>query len=96
MELRFTRVVFGISSSPFLLNATLRHHINKYESSHPILTKKLLQSLYVDDVAFGAANEEQAYQMFVTSKEILSDAGFNLRKFHSTLQERVNLESQPY
>ena len=104
MELRFTRVVFRISSSPFLLNATLRHHLDQYESSHPVLTKKLRQSLYVDDVAFGAANEEQAYQMFMTSKDILRDAGFNLRKFHSNsamLQARVNrsestsLESTP-
>lgn len=91
-ELRFTRVVF---SSPFLLNATIRHHLSKYETSHPTLVEKLCQSLYVDDVAFGAANEEQAYQMFVTSKGILGDAGFNLCKFHSNstmLQDRVNHE----
>lgn len=96
MELRFTCIVFGISSSLFLLNATIRHHLNKYESSHPVLVERLCWSLYVD---VGAANEEQAYQMFVTSKRILGDAGFNLRKFHSNwtlLQEQVNPEIYTY
>ena len=31
--LRFLRVVFGLTSSPFLLNGTIRHHLLKYEKS---------------------------------------------------------------
>ena len=93
IELRFARVVFGVSSSPFLLNATIRHHLEKHEAAQPDLIKKLLRSLYVDDLASGAEDEEQAFQIFTMSKEILKEAGFNLRKFYSNsaaLQARVN------
>ena len=32
--MRFTRVVFGVSSSPFLLNTTIKCHMEKFSSSH--------------------------------------------------------------
>ena len=52
---RFSRVVFGVSSSPFLLNATLQHHnIKKYAEAQPTVVENLLKSIYVDDVVGGA------------------------------------------
>ena len=91
--LRFARVVFGVSSSPFLLNATIKHHVEKFSLSHPELVKELLQSLYVDDVVFGGDNEDSAYELYTNSKSILKNASFNLRKFTTSspmLQARID------
>ena len=93
IELRFTRFMFGVSSSPFLLNATIRHHLEKYNQTHPDLVKKLSNSTYVDNIVTGAANEDQAHQIFKESKKILKDGGFNLRRFCSnsaSLQARID------
>lgn len=93
MILRFARVVFGVSSSPFLLNATIKYHVEKFSSMYPDLVKELLQSIYVDDVVFGADDEDRAYELYSTSKSILKSVSFNLRKFATnspTLQQRIN------
>lgn len=46
---RFRRFVFGLNASPFLLNATLRHHIMKFKDVDSDFVKRLLESFYVDD-----------------------------------------------
>ena len=69
--LRFTRVVFGVSSSPFLLNSTIRYHLERYRDSHPELIKRLVDSFYVDDVVTGAPTEDEAFQLYTDSKKIL-------------------------
>ena len=85
--LRFTRVVFGVSSSPFLLNATIRHHVEKYKDSDPAFVETFTRSIYVDDVTFGANDDNGAFDLYKRAKKILADGGFNLRKFVSNSQE---------
>ena len=70
VTLRFSRVVFGVSSSPFLLNATLQHHVKKYAEAQTTVVGKLLKSIYVDDVVGGADTEEQAHQFYKGSKQL--------------------------
>ena len=59
---RWKKLVRELRGSPFLLNATLRHHVEKYHTSHPELVNILTESTYVDDVIFGADTEAEAYE----------------------------------
>ena len=69
MILRFTRVVFGVSSSPYLLIATIKHHL-QYYASNPV-AELLSQSMYVDNVVAGGDTEEEAFRIYVEAKELL-------------------------
>ena len=74
-----------MAPSQFLLNATIRYHIERYRDAHPLLVGKLARSMYVDDVMSGAATTEEGIQLYEGFKGILKEGGFNLRKF--VLQE---------
>ena len=51
-ELRFNRIIFGAGPSPFLLNATLRHHIKQYDTD-PVFVNEFLKSLHCYDFVGG-------------------------------------------
>ena len=92
---RFTRVVFGVSSSPYLLNSTIQQHLKQYSSSHPELVSKLLESFYMDDLVCGGSSDQEAYEHFSFARKALSHASFNLRKFTTSsrmLRERMQKE----
>ena len=87
MLLRFARVVFGVNSSPFILNATIRHNVNTCLPVDSALTRELLKSLHVDDYVSGACDVDSA---FTLSKEIrfcLKSGGFNMRKWSSNSED---------
>jgi hypothetical protein len=93
LTFRFTRVVFGVTASPFLLNATIQHHLEGYSPCDTI--EKLMKSLYVDDLVTGADDENEAYSLFLESKNILKQGGFNLRKFRSNSAMLQMMIDQP-
>ena len=42
---RFTRVVFGVSSSPFLFNTMIMHHMKKHATAHPEFVRAFLPQI---------------------------------------------------
>ena len=52
--LLFTKVVFGVNASPFILNAAIRHHAKTCMLNDNAFALELLISLYVDDFVSGA------------------------------------------
>ena len=69
--LHFKRVVFGVNASPFILNATIRHHVNTCMLNDNALALELLKSLYVDDFVSGGQGREQCL-FFVEGDKTLS------------------------
>ena len=80
---RFRRIVFGVTSSPFILNATLNHHLENHEQSDSEITKKLVNSVYADDINREGYSESKVARMYHVSKAIMQDGGFNLSKWQS-------------
>ena len=71
--LRFARVAFGLTSSPFLLSATIKHHLEKYLhlAEFTKIIQKLILNLYVDDSTNTFNRVEDAIQ-FYKNRKLLS------------------------
>ena len=78
---RFCRVVFGLNASPFLLNATLRHHISKFAEVDPEFARKLIESFYADVFVSGGGTSEEVQVLYGKTCTRMSEGGFKLRKW---------------
>ena len=95
--LRFTRVVFGLAPSPFLLNGVIQQHLETLESRYPESVAEVRKSLYVDDLISGAPTTLEAKELKRDAIEIFDDAKFRLHKWHSNVfeLESDSVESEP-
>ena len=87
-------MVFGVTSSPFLLNATVRRHLELHSETHGDLVSKVMRSIYVDDIVAGSQTEEEAYSLYTSAKALLKTGAFNLRKFSSNQLKHIAVESR--
>ena len=87
---RFCRVVFEVNSSPFLLNATLKHHLQNFKDSDSLFVSQMQDSLYVDDMVFSTNTLEAARDMYEKARSRMSSGGFKLRKWLSNHSDLVH------
>ena len=86
---RSTVLPFGLRCSPFIAIATIHHHLDKYENSHPELVKRLKENMYIDDALTGAETEQEAIEFYQQSTEIMREAGMNLVKWNSNSKNLI-------
>lgn len=62
--MRMTRVLFGASSSLFLLAATIKHNLKQNKDTNPEVEHMLSETLYVDNFIIGADSVDTAYHIY--------------------------------
>ncbi|GFY07577.1 DUF1758 domain-containing protein [Trichonephila clavipes] len=82
---RHCRVVFGVSSSPFLLNASITHLLENCQPQHEEVAQKLKSSFYVDNCVSGVFNTDEQGRFIEHAKLIMLNGCFNLRGFESNV-----------
>ena len=84
---RFKTVLFGSTSSPFMLNATLRCHLENY---YLPVAQDIENNIYVDNIISGCDQEAECLLYYNEAQAIMDDAHFHLHSWASnnpSLQE---------
>ena len=85
-------MVFGVTASPLLLNATLRHHLELHSETHGELVSKVLRSIYVDNIVTGSHSENEAHKLYTGARTLLKSGAFNLGKLLSNSRTKIDEE----
>ena len=85
--LRFTRALFGLGPSPFLLGGIIQHHLEICKPDYPETVTEIERGLYVDDSLTGGPTVKKARQVKKTATEIFAKATFTLHKWSSNARE---------
>ena len=85
--MRFTRALFGLTCSPFLLGGVLEQHLDTWETREPELVKLIRKSLYVNDLIGGSATVQEGRELKQGAIQIFKDAKFTLHKWNYNAPE---------
>ena len=82
---RFTRLVFGLTQSLFILDGTLKEHFQYYINKYPTLIEAISEDMYLDDLVTGSNTIEEVEVIKQKFIELFRKGGFNLHKWHSNI-----------
>ncbi|KAI5740021.1 hypothetical protein M8J77_026253 [Diaphorina citri] len=83
VQFRHCRVVFGVSSSPFLLEACIRLLLNSTQNPHPFVAQ-LKQSFYVDNCITSLKSLAEAREFIEVASDVMRERQFDLRGWEIT------------
>lgn len=61
--LRFTRALFGLGPSPFLLGGVIEQHLDTWSPKQPEIVREIKKNMYVDDLISGGTTVPKAREM---------------------------------
>ena len=93
--LRFTRALFGLTSSPFLLGGVIQDLVDSCRERYPEIVREIEKSLYVDDLISGAPTSKKGKVIKSTSTSIFAEGTFELHKWHSNVKELEAASLEP-
>ncbi|CAG7827818.1 unnamed protein product, partial [Allacma fusca] len=95
VALRHRRVVFGVSSSPFLLGAVIDFHLNRAPAHLEATARILRKSFYVDNCVSCVDTKEQLDSLISESQELFTLGKFDLRGWEYTVFSSTKTEETP-
>lgn len=90
-EFKFCRVPFGVISSPFLLGATIDHHLETYNTK---VSEQLRKNIYMDNLVTGVDSVNQGRELYDEAKSIFAEASMNLSTNSDDQMESIPAEDR--
>ncbi len=84
---RFTRALFGLNQSSFILGGTLETDLSNMEQEYPEEVKEIRRSIYVDDIILSGNTVAEMQELKNKTIKIFNAAGFELQKWHANFPE---------
>jgi hypothetical protein len=84
---RFSRVTFGLNCAPFLLGATVEHHLKQNANKY---SDKLIRGSYVDNYIVEVKEPDEVPFAVSEIRQLFWKGGFNCRQFTSNCRHEIN------